>query len=66
MTKEQIEAFLKDYEATCRRHGIIVGGCGCCKSPYLLEGDDFALRDNIKHLRREIGLPEEDGGAAHA
>ncbi len=66
MTKEQIEAFLKDYEAVCQRHGMIVGGCGCCNSPYLLEAGALGIPDNIKHLRREAGLPPEEGGATHA
>ena len=37
MTLEQVEAFLSDYEAVCRKHGLAVHACGCCGSPWVHE-----------------------------
>mgnify|MGYP006908387118 CR=1 FL=1 len=35
ITEEQFENFVSELEALTRRTGIVVGGCGCCGSPYL-------------------------------
>ena len=35
LTVTQENAFLKELTALSRKHGIAVGGCGCCGSPYL-------------------------------
>lgn len=32
---EIVDAFLADLGALTLRHGIAIGGCGCCGSPYL-------------------------------
>ena len=40
LTKEQITGFLVDLEEISRKHGITIGGCGCCASPYLEPMDD--------------------------
>jgi hypothetical protein len=36
---EKVEAFLKDLTELSRRHGIAIGGCGCCHSPFLKDAD---------------------------
>jgi len=35
VTKEQYTAFLCDLEEISRKHGIVIGGCGCCGSPFM-------------------------------
>lgn len=32
-------AFLIELTALSRKHNIVVSGCGCCGSPYLVEAD---------------------------
>ena len=39
-TTESIVAFLHELTELSRRHGIQIGGCGCCGSPFLAEIDD--------------------------
>ena len=34
-TKEEINAFLKDLSEVSRKHGMHIGGCGCCGSPFI-------------------------------
>ncbi len=36
MKDKHIEAFLKDLDSLTAKHGILIGGCGCCGSPFLL------------------------------
>lgn len=33
---ERYNLFLVELAALTRKHGVAVGGCGCCGSPYLL------------------------------
>lgn len=35
MTKEQMDAFVAELSALSEKHGITIGGCGCCNSPFL-------------------------------
>lgn len=35
MDDEKVAAFLADLSELSRRHGIKVGACGCCGSPWL-------------------------------
>ena len=35
ITQEQTEAFLAELAALTIKHGIQIGGCGCCGSPFL-------------------------------
>jgi len=30
-------AFLRDLEALAVKHGVVIGGCGCCGSPGLFD-----------------------------
>lgn len=31
---ERIEAFLHDLRKISLKHGVVIGGCGCCGSPW--------------------------------
>jgi hypothetical protein len=33
----QVDAFLAELSALSRKHGIEIGACGCCKSPWLIK-----------------------------
>jgi hypothetical protein len=35
LTKEQVKEFVKDLNKLTAKHGVVIGGCGCCSSPYL-------------------------------
>ena len=32
---ENLEVFLEDLTALTIKHQIVIGGCGCCGSPYI-------------------------------
>ncbi|MBX5436754.1 MAG: hypothetical protein IRZ33_06000 [Alicyclobacillaceae bacterium] len=36
---EKLQAFLDELSELTKRYGLIIGGCGCCGSPYVY-GDD--------------------------
>lgn len=58
MDEKLAKAFLEEYEQLCRKHGILVGSCGCCESPWLvvLSKDwEDELKDHIKHLTEAEG-----------
>ena len=40
------EAFMAELTKLSQKHGIRVGGCGCCGSPYLM---DFQKGDKAGH-----------------
>jgi hypothetical protein len=41
-------AFLAELTEVCRRHGLAIGGCGCCESPFIVavKSDDSFFRMN--------------------
>lgn len=70
---ESVEAFMADYEALCKKHRIIIVGCGCCGSPWLLDVDaasaDERIAKSLAHLRGEaeaMGLLPVTGGQSQA
>ena len=38
INKKHIE-FLKEYEKLCKKYNMGLHGCGCCESPYLIDGN---------------------------
>lgn len=53
--KEELQAFLKDYEKIVTKHNLIICGCGCCGSPFVLIPDDKyeTAEENLKHLGKD-------------
>lgn len=52
----ELEEFLEELSALSRRHGVIIGGCGHCGSPYL-DGAGVSVNGltwNAFYLRYEI------------
>ena len=39
--KGDVEPFLEDLNEISRKHGVYIGGCGCCMSPYLLDRENY-------------------------
>lgn len=35
MTREQLTDFLTELTALSKKYKIVIGGCGCCGSPYV-------------------------------
>ena len=68
---KNIETFLEGLTKLSRETGIVVGGCGCCDSPFLAEEDAAGLergvyRRNEKRCRPELeffGTKNEDARA---
>lgn len=38
--KPEHKAFLDDLAAVCEKHGMVIGGCGCCGSPWVCDAPD--------------------------
>lgn len=67
---ENEQAFLNELTALTRKHGIAIGGCGCCGSPWLaalpvadlvgeyeIRGSGEQLAWNPKLIRHEGAKP---------
>lgn len=37
MEQQKLDVFLEELKQLSLKHGIYIGGCGCCGSPYLFE-----------------------------
>lgn len=45
LTPEQIKDFVKGLTQLSTETGVVVGGCGCCSSPYLIPlGEDTGFK----------------------
>lgn len=40
MDEDKKRRFLTDLTAVSRQHGIVIGGCGCCGSPWVDDMDE--------------------------
>lgn len=36
ISEEQINKFLEELSKLSREHKVVIGGCGCCGSPFLM------------------------------
>jgi len=49
------KAFLEEYETLARKYDLIISGCGCCGSPYVIPVKDAAhIEDNITDLEESL------------
>ena len=47
ISEEEREAFLKALTKLSKKHKITIGGCGCCKSPWI--NKDTKIRNNAEY-----------------
>jgi|AntRauTorcE11897_2_1112592.scaffolds.fasta_scaffold00009_146 hypothetical protein len=45
MMKDRVAEFLSDLQDLTDKHGFVVGGCGCCGSPYLVKKGKKVAQD---------------------
>jgi hypothetical protein len=45
--------FVEEYAALCRRHGLTVESCGCCKSPWVIKATPGEIDSHAAHLAAE-------------
>lgn len=59
--KSDYTLFLDEYELLIRKHGIFIGGCGCCNSPFTSYFEpnpgknDVTPEDYLLHLTDDSG-----------
>lgn len=61
------KAFLKELTALSQKYDIYIKGCGCCGSPYLIDGrtkekyyDDLTYDKDTGYYVRDLETEEED------
>lgn len=49
-----LQGFLTELGELSKRYGIVIGGCGCCGSPYLdyEEGGEVVYASDLKFVNR--------------
>ena len=62
--KEKLKSFFKEYQKICKKYGYFVTACGCCDSPWILDGDEERLQIHFCHLKKvakqDFNLKEGD------
>ena len=48
------EDFLEELTKLTKKHGVLISGCGCCDSPYLVDFDDAVKVGFIEGLEKDI------------
>ena len=48
-----MNGFLAEYEAICRKYGVVVEACGCCGSPFPIGATGSEIAENVAHLKSE-------------
>lgn len=52
---DKVKQFLKEISEVCNRHGLKIGGCGCCGSPFVEKiksnriGGGYAITQDTEH-----------------
>ncbi len=59
--KETITKFLNELSILTNKYGIIIGGCGCCGSPYLEKINFEDFNDNGEKWHQDLNYIEETG-----
>ena len=55
VTDDLLKEYLRELTALTENYGFIIGGCGCCGSPYLFHTDD-----NV-HIWENLDYDESEG-----
>lgn len=56
MERNHVEKFVKDLSALSKKHGLWIGGCGCCGSPWVTDDHDGERQYAVEILRDEYTL----------
>jgi len=57
------EHFLEELTVLTTKYQIVIGGCGCCGSPFLLEmNTNNVIADNLKFEESRYFIPFLNGG----
>lgn len=68
--QRDIDSFLKELSELTQKYGIVIEGCGCCGSPYLIDIDipyelngqqceDLSWKDDHYELNTIYDTPED-------
>ncbi len=52
---DRTRAFVLELSALTRKHGIAIGACGCCGSPYFGDLDDDDRRPDAGYSLSDVG-----------
>lgn len=53
--KQKLDAFLAELAALTKAHGLAIGGCGCCGSPFVYDvNDGTVLMEEVKEQKYAV------------
>jgi hypothetical protein len=58
---QKLNLFLAELTELSKKHGLAIGGCGCCGSPWIYDDGDGA--EDFKKQHYVLKGPVMDGGA---
>lgn len=53
--KIDLQGFLTELGELSKRYGIVIGGCGCCGSPYL-----EYMNENMKEIATDLSYEDDE------
>lgn len=51
--------FLKELSKLSRKHGVYIGGCGCCGSPFLYNKKGTIFADKLEYDKNRYSVEEQ-------
>ena len=49
-SRERLDKFLEELSELSNKYGFVIGGCGCCGSPWVEEVDGDLYADELRFM----------------
>ena len=58
---KKLKEFLKELAELTKKYGLVIGGCGCCHSPWICDKDYNCYMDDLTYdHKKQIYFADKD------